>query len=78
MYHNSGFLRTEIVAFIQVCTSRNVTFENECEFYRMKCLCQTGDKKCERHRYKNAHLDYYGECTGKLDLIMTKVTLNHF
>ncbi len=49
----------------QVCTTRNVTFANECEFHRMKCLCQTGHEDCERHRYRNAHLDYYGACAGQ-------------
>ena len=44
----------------------NVTFANECEFYRMKCLCQKGEDECEQRRYRNAHLEYYGACTGTL------------
>jgi len=49
-------------AYIEVCSTQNVTFETECHFNRQVCLCQNHHAECERKKYRNAHLDYFGKC----------------
>jgi len=47
-----------------ICSSRNVTYDSECEFYRQICLCEKNDNGCtdERIVKDNDHLDYYSTC----------------
>ena len=52
----------------QACSTQNVTFESECELYRQKCLCHVNRPGCKDPSYRDANLDYYGECQGKASL----------
>lgn len=47
-----------------ICSSRNVTFDSECEFYRQMCLCERDEPGCTDRRIvaENDHLDYYSTC----------------
>lgn len=47
-----------------ICSSRNVTYDSECEFYRQMCLCERNEKGCTDRRMvsENDHLDYYSTC----------------
>jgi len=47
-----------------ICSSRNVTYDSECEFYRQICLCKNNGKGCTDKRIssENDHLDYYSSC----------------
>lgn len=47
-----------------VCSSRNVTYDSECEFYRQICLCERNERGCQDRRIlaDNDHLDYYSTC----------------
>uniref|UniRef100_T1JEP3 protein-tyrosine-phosphatase n=1 Tax=Strigamia maritima TaxID=126957 RepID=T1JEP3_STRMM len=46
----------------KVCSNFNDTWDNDCELYRMRCLCDAGSEHCLKHKYKHAHVDYYGAC----------------
>lgn len=47
-----------------ICSSRNVTYDSECEFYRQMCLCERNEEGCEDRQIvaENDHLDYYSKC----------------
>lgn len=47
-----------------ICSSRNVTYDSECEFYRQICLCEQNEKGCLDRRIvtEDDHLDYYSTC----------------
>jgi len=47
-----------------ICSSRNRTYDSECEFNRQMCLCERNEKGCsDRSMVKEKeHLDYYSAC----------------
>jgi len=47
-----------------ICSSRNITYDSECEFYRQMCLCERNQRGCADRRMvvENDHLDYYSTC----------------
>lgn len=46
----------------KVCSNHNETWDNDCELYRMRCLCEEPSEQCLKKKYKHAHVDYYGSC----------------
>jgi len=46
----------------KVCSTKNVTFDSECELHRQKCLCHHKSEGCVDRSYRKAHLDYFGPC----------------
>lgn len=53
---------TEVDDRRKVCSNHNETWDNDCELYRMRCLCEESDENCLKKKYKHAHVDYYGAC----------------
>lgn len=46
----------------KVCTSKNETWDSDCEVHRQRCLCDTKSAACLNKEYHHIQIDYYGEC----------------
>lgn len=46
----------------RVCSTHNVTFDSECELYRVQCLCHKRSPECPDVRYEQTRMDYFGNC----------------
>ncbi|XP_046336261.1 SPARC-like isoform X2 [Haliotis rufescens] len=45
-----------------VCSTKNQTYESECELDRDHCLCKTKQPGCSNARLNKIQLDYFGGC----------------
>lgn len=46
----------------RVCTSRNETWDSDCEVHRQRCLCDTKHALCRSKEFTHIQIDYLGEC----------------
>lgn len=46
----------------RVCTSRNETWDSDCEVHRQRCLCETKSATCKDKEYNHIQINYFGEC----------------
>lgn len=52
----------EVDARRKVCSNHNETWDNDCQVYRMRCLCSESSEECTKSKYSHIHVDYYGAC----------------